>query len=104
MNKEQLFKTDISYRTYRILHLAHKYGWKLLKDDREKFEFEDKEGTLLHVNYAHLHFTTVLEHPKWGKTILTRRGNLTQKLCENIFRNPRAHMPKKIKSEYKRHI
>lgn len=103
-NKEQLFKTDVSYRSYRILHLAKKYGWVLEKNNGEMCQFKNKSGELLYVNYFHLHFTTALEHPKWGKTVLKRKGDLTQKLIESIFRNPRAHMPNIIKSEYQDRI
>lgn len=98
--KERHFKNDLEYRIYRILHLAKKYKWTFKKTDGEKCEFENKEGATLHVNYIHLKVTTVIDHPKWGNTILERTGELTQIIIESIFRNPRAHMPKKVKSKY----
>lgn len=101
-DKEQRFKNDIAYRIYRILHLAKKYKWTLQKNDSKKCEFINKEGCELHVNYHDLKIATALNHPKWGNTVLERKGELTQKIIESIFRNPRAHMPpNKVKSEYK---
>lgn len=100
LNKEKLFKTDIDYRIYRIKHLAKKYGWTFRKDDAEKFEFSNSEGCTLNINYLYLKVATSLQHPKWGNTVLIRKGELTQKIIESIFRNPRVHMPAKIKSQY----
>lgn len=100
MSKDKRFKQDSEYRIYRILHLAQKYGWKLKNNDTDKFEFEDKKGSVLCINYRHLKVATALNHPKWGNTILEREGELSQKNIESIFRNPRSHMPKKVKSEY----
>lgn len=99
MNKEKKFKEDSEYRIYRILHLAKKYGWKLQKTDSDKFEF-DKKGSILHINYRHLKVATALHHPKWGNTVLERSGDLSQKNVESIFRDPRSHMPRKVKSKY----
>lgn len=100
MNKEKRFKEDIQYRAYRILHMAKKYGWMIQSNDGEKCEFKNKENCTLHVNYVYLKVATALNHPKWGNTVLERTGELTQSIVESIFRNPRAHMPKKVKSEY----
>lgn len=100
MSKEKRFKENLQYRAYRILHLAKKYGWTLKGNDGEKCDFTNKEGSILHINYVYLKVATALEHPKWGNTVLERKGELTQKNIEAIFRNPRAHMPKEIKSEY----
>lgn len=99
-SKEKLFKTDIRYRIYRIWHLAKKYKWDFKKDDGEKLEFINTDGCTLNINYFYLKVATSLEHPKWGSTVLIRKGELTQKIIESIFRNPRAHMPAKIRSEY----
>lgn len=99
-DKEKKFSNDLQYRAYRILHLAKKYRWTLTKNDGEKCEFTYKDGSVLHINYAHLKVATALQHPRWGSTVLERKGELTQKNIEAIFRNPRAHMPKKVKSEY----
>lgn len=99
-SKDKAFKMDMEYRIFRIRHLAKKYGWAFKKDDGEKFEFQDKEGSTLHINYFQLNVATALQHPKWGSTVLIRRGNLTQKIVESIFRNPRAHMPDHINSQY----
>lgn len=100
MNKDNRFKNDTEYRIYRILHLAKKYGWTLSNNSIDKFEFKNTEGCTLHVNYTHLKVATALHHPKKGNTVLERDGELSQKNIESIFRNPRAHMPKEIKSEY----
>ena len=100
MNKEQQFRKDSEYRIYRILHMAKKYGWKLQNSDGDKFEFKNKEACILHINYRYLKVATALNHPKWGNTILERSGELSQKDVESIFRNPRSHMPKNIKSKY----
>lgn len=102
MNKEKRFKEDLQYRACRILHLANKYGWTLTGHDEEKCQFKNKENCTLHINYVYLKVATALDHPKWGNTILERKGELTQKMIEAIFRNPRTHMPKnrEIKSSY----
>lgn len=99
-NKEKKFKQDIEYRIYRILHLGKKYGWEIKKHDIEKLEFQDKEGCILNINYKYLKVATALNHPKWGSTVMVRDGELSQKNIESIFRNPRSHMPAKIKSQY----
>lgn len=91
---------DSEYRIYRILHIAKKYKWTLTKNDGEKYEFTNKEGATLHINYLNLRVATGLHHPKWGNTVLERKGGLTQKNIESIFRNPRSHMPNKIISQY----
>lgn len=100
--KERKFENDFEYRIYRILHLAKKYSWHILKSDQEKVEFSNREKSVLTINYKNLDINTILDHPKWGKTTLKREGKLTHKIIESIFRNPRAHMPRKarIKSSY----
>lgn len=100
MNKDKRFKDDLEYRIYRILHLSKKYGWKMEKSDGDKFDFK-KEECVLSINYRHLKVATALNHPRWGNTVLERTGELTHNLIESIFRNPRAHMPKKkVQSKY----
>ena len=99
-NNKERFKCDIDYRKYRIQHLANKYGWILKKNDGEKYEYMDKEGSVLSINYVYLEVATALHHPKWGDTVLKRTGELTQSIIESIFRNPRSHMPKHVKSKY----
>lgn len=101
-DKEKRFKTDLEYRIYRILHLAKKYRWQLQKYDAEKLEFKDKEGCTLNINYRSLKVATALNHPRWGNTVLSREGELSQKNIESIFRNPRSHMPANIKSKYEK--
>lgn len=100
MSKEKQFRQDMEYRIYRILHLAKKYNWKLDKNDTDKFEFKNTEGCTLHINYRHLKVASALYYPKRGNTVLERDGELSQKNIESIFRNPRAHMPEKVKSKY----
>lgn len=99
-SKEQSFQTDIKYRTYRLRHFAQKYGWGLATDDGKTFVFVNNEDSMLKINYFDLNIETSLTHPKWGDTLLIRKGNFTQKIIESIFRNPRAHMPDQVKSEY----
>lgn len=101
MSKEKKFKEDTEYRIYRILHLAKKYGWELERSDGDKFDFKNKKECTLSINYRYLKVATALNHPKWGNTVLERTGELTHNLIESIFRNPRAHMPKKkVQSKY----
>ena len=99
-HKEDKFKKDMAYRMHRIKHFAKKHDWKLINDTSKKFEFQNKEKTTLIINYFALDIETCLIHPVWGYTKLLRKGKLTMKLVEAIFRNPRQHMPKKVKSEY----
>lgn len=98
--KEKRFKEDSKYRIYRILHLAKKYRWSIRSNDGEKCDFINKEGSILCINYIYLKVSTALHHPKWGNTVLERNGELTEKNIESIFRNPRAHMPETVKSQY----
>lgn len=99
-SKEKQFRQDMQYRIYRILHLAKKHGWELKKNSSDKLEFQDKDGAILNIDYTHLKVATALNHPKWGNTVLIRDGDLSQKNIESIFRDPRAHMPAKVKSKY----
>lgn len=99
-SKEHLFQTDIEYRTYRLRHFAQKHGWALANDSGNFFLFKNSEGAELSIDYSASNIETHLNHPKWGSTILIRKGDLTMKIIESIFRNPRAHMPEKIQSEY----
>lgn len=100
-NKEKKFKEDTGYRIYRILHMAKKYRWIIISNDGEKCHFINKDNCTLDINYVHLKVATALNHPKWGNTVLERTGELTQNIVESIFRNPRAHMPKKkVQSKY----
>lgn len=99
-SKEYQFQNDIAYRTYRIRLFGEKYGWQLIRDHCQIFEFKSKDGALLIINYFSLNVQTSLTHPRWGDTNLLRKGKLTMKLIEAIFRNPRAHMPAQVKSEY----
>lgn len=98
--KERLFQNDVEYRMYRIQHFAQKHGWELIKEGAKKYEFKNKAGATLIINYMALDVETSLDHPVWGHTNLLRNGKLTMKLIEAIFKNPRAHMPYKVKSEY----
>lgn len=95
------FNEDIIYRVARIEHLAKKHGWKLKKKDEASLEFKSENPEVeMYVDYVHLTIRTKLIHPKKGKSLLERTGELTQKLIEKIFRNPRAHMPNSIKSTH----
>lgn len=104
-NREKLFKEDEKYRIHRLFHLSRKYGWLITHFSLGILQFEYKDGSIVEINYKDLKIDTTLNHPKWGKTTLHRSGELTQKIIESIFRNPRAHMPRKsqIKSSYQTH-
>jgi len=102
--KERQFQNDIEYRTYRIMHFAEKHGWQLISDQAKIFRFQNKDSAILEINYFSLDVQTQLKHPRWGDTNLLRKGKLTMKLIEAIFRNPREHMPKDVKSQYLKNI
>lgn len=102
MTPEQKFQSDVTYRIHRLQHFAKKYGWYLQRISRSFISFE-KDGAYLQFCYSHLSIATVLDHPKYGRTKLERTGQLSQKIIESIFRNPRHHMGKKVKSRYLDH-
>lgn len=95
MTSEQKFQTDNDYRLHRLRHFAKKYGWKELK-----YLVFTKEKTILKIDNKKLMFISSLLHPVRGYSTLSRIGEFTQKNVESIFRNPRQHTGKKIKSEY----
>lgn len=97
-NKNKRFCEDLEYRIYRIKHLGKKYGWKLLSDI-DGLIFGNNEA-ILKIDAVNLIVETDLIHPKKGETKIRRQGNFTQNLIERIFRNPRAHMPPEIDSQY----
>lgn len=99
-SQEKRFQNDVEYRMARIKHLAAKHGWRLHIEGNKKFEFRNQDDVSLEINYSALEIQTSLTHPRWGNTDLKRSGKLTMKLIETIFSNPRAHMPKQVKSEY----
>lgn len=99
-SKDKLFRENIEYRCYRILHFAKKHGWQLIKNNSIELIFENMDGINMMIDYTKLEIKTNLFHPIWGYTSLTRKGDFTQKIIESIFINPRMHMPRKIKSEY----
>lgn len=103
MTPEQKFQSDITYRTHRLQHFAKKYGWKLAGDDGKAFKFVSPHYAILKIGYWKLEVETSLSHPEWGDTVLLRKGDFTQKIIESIFRNPRHHMGKKVKSRYLDH-
>lgn len=98
MKAEQRFNTDMQYRNYRIQHLAKKHGWKIIFQDGSVFQFKNRDGAMLRINYLNLNTETSLMHPRWGDTVLFRT-NLNQSLIESIFINPRSHMPEEVTSE-----
>lgn len=97
-NKNKRFCEDLEYRIYRIKHLGKKYGWKFLSEIDE-LVFGNSEA-ILSIDPIKLTIETQLIHPKKGETKLIRSGDFTQNLIERIFRNPRAHMPAQITSQY----
>lgn len=107
-NKSKKFKKDIEYRIHRIKRFGNKYGWALLSDDNNIFQFESVHNwgfitsskVIMNINYINLEVETILNHPQKGDTQLIRKGEFSMKLIEKIFRNPRVHMPHKIKGEY----
>lgn len=72
----------------------------MANDDGQTFKFINKDCAILKINYWDLNVETSISHPVWGKTVLIRKGDFTQKLIESIFRNPRAHMNEKVTSTY----
>lgn len=98
INKNIRFKEDYQYRLYRIKHFGKKYGWKFLSD-MDGLIFGNNEA-ILKIDVVNLVIETDLIHPKKGETKLRRHGDFNQNLIERIFRNPRAHMPPEITSEY----
>lgn len=104
-NNEKRFKQDIDYRNYRIKHFGKKHGWKLISETPLFLEFgilhiHGTPEVILKINYITFEIETNLNHPKRGITRLIRKGEFSMKLIEKIFRNPRVHMPNKIKGEY----
>lgn len=107
-NRNKKFKMDIEYRLFRIKHLADKYKWKIFNEENGILEYvgmHNWEGmrncaVILKINYLTFEVETILTHPTKGKTHLLRKGNFTSTLMENIFRNPRTHMPCEIQGQY----
>lgn len=100
--KELDFSNDLEYRIHRINHLAEKYSWNLRLINEDRFDFINKQEQIITVHYKELKVITTLKHPKWGRTTLKREGNITERIMELIFRNPRVHIRKnlKVKSSY----
>lgn len=107
-NKNKKFKTDVEYRVYRLKRFGNIYGWRLTAEDRETLEFESVHNwgfitdskVVMKIKYLIPAIETSLHHPKKGNTTLMREGEFSMKLIENVFRNPRTHMPDIIKSQY----
>lgn len=99
--KELDFSNSTEYRIHRINHLAKKYSWNPICGDNEKLHFSNNHALIV-VYYGSLKVMTTLKHPKWGLTTLQREGNITERIMELIFRNPRVHIRKnlKVKSTY----
>lgn len=98
INKNKRFLEDYDYRIYRIKHLGKKHGWNFLSEEDELI-FGNNEA-MLRIDAVELTVQTELLHPKKGDTKLFRHGDFSMDLIEKIFRNPRAHMPEKIESQY----
>lgn len=98
VNKNKRFIEDYDYRLYRIKHFGKKYGWKFLSDINEMIF--GNNGVLLRINPKKMTIETEFIHPKLGETKLLREGEFTMNLVEKIFRNPRAHTPEGIDSQY----
>lgn len=100
-SSEQKFQKDKEYRLHRLRHFAKKYGWKELAYHKEGILVLQKEKKGISIDVDNIEILTSLIHPKNGYTSLHRSGNLTQRVIESIFRNPRQHMKRKIvKSRY----
>lgn len=84
---------------HRLRHFAKKYAWKERRVNSTFISFE-KDRVDLQFCFLDLSAATVLDHPKYGRTKLVRSGQFTQKIVESIFRNPRQHMGKQVKSRY----
>lgn len=108
--KNKKFKENIPYRLQRLKFLADKYGWKMLCETPKILVFESfhnwgyvaKSSVRMSINYLDLKVETMLHHPKKGFTCLAREGQFSMTLIENIFCNPRSHMPNQIRSTYVR--
>jgi len=105
--KPKSFREDIEYRIYCLKHFIKKYGWRIITETKtsielERFIFYEKQATnvSLKITYDPIEVETILNHPFKGETKLLRIGDLSVRDVENIFRNPRTHMPDKIKSQY----
>lgn len=100
-NNNKQFREDIAYRISRLEHLGKKHGWHLYKKDNTTMEFLSTNPPVeMSVDYINLKIKTKLLHPKQGESTLERSGELTEKLVETVFRNPRAHMPNGVNSTH----
>ena len=85
--------------------LARVYGWYRVKTSPFSglISFKRK-GVRLNIWYEKMTVGTCLEHPKLGATQLFRR-NVSMRLLEEIFNNPRIHTGKgyrfKSRNNYK---
>lgn len=98
-NNSQKFTEDYQYRIHRIKYLAKKYLWEFIFKNNDTLIFTNNKNVIISVNAKNLSVITDLIHPKQGKTSL-KRENLSLKLIEKIFINPRTHMPKSMTSNY----
>lgn len=101
------FNTDQEYRLYRIRHFARKYGWVEMETTRSLLLFgHQRRGQLanLEINFTNSRITTFLQHPKRGTTKLVRKGILTERLVESLFRNPREHTGPEVSSQYEQPV
>lgn len=99
--KSKSFKEDIEYRIYCFKHLGKKYGWRIVSEIGAHLELEniyndDRQEIKVHlkVKYNPIEIESKLNHPFKGETTLLRKGDLSLKLVEQIFRNPRTHTQK----------
>lgn len=99
MNSEEKFKSLNEYRIHRVKHWAKKYKWVQRNLGSGLMQFSRKYE-MLFIDSKCIHIISCLNHPKYGKTVMVRKGAFTEKIIESIFRNPRQHTGKKIQSIY----
>lgn len=77
-----------------IKFLAKVYGWvETTHDTKTQLLSFTRKGKVVNVWYGTMTVGTFLHHPRKGKTQLFRK-NVSMKLLEFIFNNPRLHTGK----------
>jgi hypothetical protein len=85
---------DWSQRIEQIQLLGKVYGWvQIQHDENSNMLGFTRKGKRVNVWYSKMTVGTSLDHPFKGKTQLFRQ-NVSMKLMEFIFNNPRVHTDK----------
>jgi hypothetical protein len=103
--KSKSFKEDLEYRIYCLKHLGKKYGWRIIRESGNDIEFENiihdshqAVSVNMKITFEPIEIETQLEHPIKGETTLLRKGDISVKDMEQVFRNPRSHTAERIKT------